>query len=229
MKDLYFIVEGETELEFVNSILIPYLYSKGAQCHIQGYPITMSGGGHGFNNIEHFKNTVYPVMRYNAEPIITTLIDYFRLNSETKLPGYSGCLNLNSTDHKVNYLEDRLNDVVQNLLAYRFFIPYIQKHEMETLLFANPEEGFSLENQNIKNAITAVTNQYPNIEDINGTDAGAPSNRLKAIYKLYGKKYDKIIDGIDIAELTGIEAILQKCPRFKNWVESLLHALNNSQ
>lgn len=49
MRDIYFIVEGETELEFVNKILIPYLYSRGLQCNIQGYPITMSGGGHGVN------------------------------------------------------------------------------------------------------------------------------------------------------------------------------------
>ncbi len=227
MRNLYFIVEGETELEFINNILIPYLYKQGAQCHIQGYPITMSGGGHGFNNIEHFKNTIYPVMRYNSEPIITTLIDYFRLNSETKLPGYTQCLMLNSTDDKIRHLEDRLSDVVQSLAAYRFFIPYIQKHEMETLLFANPEEGFSLESVKIKNAVIAITNQYPNIEDINGTAIGSPSNRLMTIYKSENKKYDKIIDGIDIAELTGIEKILEKCPRFRNWIESLIHALNN--
>lgn len=227
MRDLYFIVEGETELEFVNNILIPYLYSKGAQCHIQGYPITMSGGGHGFNNIEHFRNTIYPVMRYNGEPIITTLIDYFRLNSETKIPGYTHCLTLQLTDDKISYLQGRLNDAVQSLGTYRFFIPYIQKHEMETLLFAHPEEGFSLESDKIKNAVIAVANQYPNIEDINGTVEGSPSNRLTTIYKADNKKYDKVIDGIDIAELTGIDTILKKCPRFKTWIDSLLHALNN--
>jgi len=227
MKDLYFIVEGETELEFVRKILVPYLYAQGVQCHIQGYPVTMSGGGHGFNNIQHFINTIKPVLHYANEPVITTLIDYFRLNSETKLPGYGGCLSLNSTDDKVTYLEGRL-DVVQSILPYRFFIPYIQKHEMETLLFADPGNGFDLESDIIKNAVTEVCKQYPNVEDINGSEHGAPSKRLEEFYKADGKKYVKVVDGIDIAELTGIEKILEKCPRFKKWIETLLNVLKSS-
>jgi Domain of unknown function (DUF4276) len=228
MRDLYFIVEGETELEFVRKIIMPYLYANGAQCNIQGYPITMSGGGHGFNNIQHFINTIKPVLHYANEPIITTLIDYFRLNSETKLPGYTGCLGLNSTDDKVFYLQGRLDEVVQSIKPYRFFIPYIQKHEMETLFFSNPEDGFSLESEAIKNAVVDVYLQYNNIEDINGTEHGAPSKRLEAFYKADGKKYVKVVDGIDIAELTGIEKILEKCPRFKIWIDTLLYMLKNS-
>nr|WP_315253331.1 DUF4276 family protein [uncultured Flavobacterium sp.] len=225
MKDLYFIVEGETELEFVNKILIPYFYSQGISCHVQGYPITMSGGGHGFNNIQHFINTITPVLNYQNQPVITTLIDYFQLNSEKKLPGYSTSLNYALTDDRVNYLESKLNDVVQSITPYRFFVPYIQKHEMETLLFSNPEEGFYLESDKIKNSVLDICKQYQDIEDINGSAEGAPSKRLEAIYKADGKKYEKIIDGIDIADLTGIEKILEKCPRFRNWIEHLIRLL----
>lgn len=228
MKDLYFIVEGETELEFVNKILIPYLYSQGVLCHIQGYPITMSGGGHGFNNIQHFINTISPVLNYKNEPIITTLIDYFQLNSEKKLPGYTNSLQYALTDDRINYLESQLNDTVQSITPYRFFIPYIQKHEMETLLFSDPEEGFYLESEKIKNAVLEICIQYQNIEEINGSTQGAPSKRLEAIYKSDGKKYEKIIDGIDIAELTGIEKIIEKCPRFRNWIENLISLLKNN-
>lgn len=225
MRHLYFIVEGETELEFVNKILIPYFYSQGVLCHIQGYPITMSGGGHGFNNIQHFINTITPVLNYQNEPIVTTLIDYFQLNSEKKIPGYLESLNYVLTDDRVNYLESKLNDIVQSITPYRYFIPYIQKHEMETLLFSNPEDGFYLESDKIKNSVLEVCKQYPNIEDINGSTEGAPSKRLEAIYKADGKKYEKIIDGIDIADLTGIEKILEKCPRFRNWIEHLIRLL----
>lgn len=229
MKDLYFIVEGETELEFVNKILIPYFYSQGISCHIQGYPITMSGGGHGFNNIQHFINTITPVLNYNNEPIITTLVDYFQLNSERKLPGYSDSLKYTLTDDRIIFLESKLNDIVQNITPYRFFIPYIQKHEMETLLFSDPEEGFYLESEKIKNSVLEICKQYENIEDINGSEHGAPSKRLNAIYKADGKNYEKIIDGIDIAELTGIEKILKKCPRFKNWIETLIEKLQQTK
>ncbi|WP_309608104.1 DUF4276 family protein [Flavobacterium sp.] len=229
MKHLYIIVEGPTELEFINRILIPYFNSKGITSHIQGITITMSGGGHGFNNIKHFENTIKPVLNYNNEPFITTLIDYFKLNSETKLPGFLESSNMSQTDKKLEYLESKLNDVVQKIKFYNYFIPYIQKHEMETLMFANPEEGFSLENDKIKKAIIEVCKQYANIEDINGSELGAPSKRLEAIYKANNKIYDKIIDGIDIVEFSGIENIIEKCPRFKNWIESLVSLLKQNQ
>ena len=34
-----------------------------------------------------------------------------------------------------------------------------------------------------------------------------------------------MVDGIQIAELTGIETILEKCPRFRNWIEKLITEL----
>ncbi|PDS26346.1 DUF4276 family protein [Flavobacterium branchiophilum] len=72
---------------------------------------------------------------------------------------------------------------------------------------------------NIKNAVVAICNQYPNIEDINS--GFGPSERLETIYKQNGKKYNKIIDGMDIAELTGIEKMLEKSYRFRIWIEKL--------
>jgi hypothetical protein len=223
MKDVYFIVEGETELEFVNKLIIPYLYSKGLKCNIQGYPITMSGGGHGVNNIQHFINTITPVLNYKKEPVVTTLIDYFRLNSEKKIPGYDLCMKNILVDDKILCLENKYNEVVQNIKPYRFFLPYIQKHEIETLLFASPEEGFCLESDKIKNAVIEITRKYPDIEDINGNEEGAPSSRLEKIFKMDNKKYDKIIDGIEIAELTGIDNILKKCGRFNNWLDKVIN------
>ena len=223
MKHLYIIVEGPTELEFIERILIPYFNSQEIYTNIQGIPIFMSGGGHGFNNIEHFKNTIKPVLNYKNEPIITTLIDYFGLNSETKLTGFTECTQNLSVDKKIECLEFKLNEVVQKTKSYKYFIPYIQKHEMETLMFANPEIGFSLETDKIKKAVLEVSQKYKNIEDINGLFA--PSKRLEEIYEVNNQKYEKIIDGIDIAELTGIEKMLEKSPRFKNWIHTLISDL----
>ena len=99
---------------------------------------------------------------------------------------------------------------------------------METLHFSDPEEGFDLESEKIKNSVLEICKQYNNVEDINGSEHGAPSKRLNSIYKADGKKYEKIIDGIDIAELTGIEKILEKCPRFRNWIETLIENLQQN-
>lgn len=228
MKRLIFIVEGETELEFVNRLLIPYLTAHGLTTSIYGIIITMSGGGHGYNNIEHLKNTIRPVLSMSDQPIITTLIDHYGINSEKKLTGYTECIQESGVEARLKKMEEKLNEAVQSIKPYRFFIPYIQRHEFETLLFAAPEKGFDLEDEQIKQGVITLCSSFASVEDINCTPEGAPSKRLKTIYKRNSKVYEKVADAVDIAELATIEKILQECPRFRKWVKTLLHTVKVS-
>jgi hypothetical protein len=225
MRNLYIIVEGETELEFVNHFLIPYFYERGITSRIQAIPIKMSGGGHGFNNIEHFKNTIKPLLKQKDTPYITTMIDHYGINSEKKLPNYNICAQKQGAEVKISCIEENLNKVVQSIEKYPFFIPNIIRHEMETLLFANPKTGFDLEDVAIKNAVLDILKKFPNIEDINDTPQGAPSKRLEKIYEANGQKYNKVADAIGIIELTGLQIILEKCPKFKTWIENIISVL----
>jgi Domain of unknown function (DUF4276) len=228
MKHLYFIVEGETEYLFVKNLLLPYLLTQGLEPFMFIKKIEMSGGGHGFNNIEHFRNTVQPILRLKNEPIITTLIDHYGINSEKKLPDFELCKQEQDMDKQISCMEESLAKVVKEIVPnYRFFIPNILKHEMETLLFADAE-GFDLETESIKQAIQDVCKQFSDIEDINHTPEGAPSKRLAKIYESNGKRYRKIDNGLIIAELIGIETMLKKAPRFKTWVEKIIQITKNS-
>ncbi|MDI9859039.1 MULTISPECIES: DUF4276 family protein [Flectobacillus] len=222
MKDLYFVVEGETEKEFVDRLLIPYLYQRGISTHIQSVIISMKGGGHGFNNITHFGNTIEPLLHYQNEPIITTMIDHSGINSEQKLPNYLRCIKHNNTEQRISCMEESLKNYVNSIKPYPNFIPNILRHEFETLLFANPSEGFDLEDEEIKNKIIDLKSGYTSIEDINTNPDNFPSKRLERIFAASGKKYNKIVDGIDIAELTGLETIIEYCPRFSVWLENII-------
>jgi hypothetical protein len=226
MKHLYIIVEGETELEFIKRLLIPHFNNKGINTHIQGIAISIKGGGHGYNDVKHFNNTVKPVLHLKSEPIITTMIDYYGINSTRKMPNYEDCMQLNSTDDKIACMQQELNRQVQAIKPYRHFIPHIQKHELETLLFVNPEDGFDLEDDKIKEAVISVANEYPNVEEINHTPEGAPSKRLISIYSKYGHTYAKGADAVDIIELIGIDALLKACPHFNKWINHLLNTLS---
>ena len=227
MKHLYIIVEGETELEFVNRILMPYFYDNGLNTNIKGIPITVKGGGHGFNNIEHFKNTVKELLK--NEHVITTMIDHYGINSDKKLPGYTNCIKETDVEKRISCMEQSLANVVNTIKKYRYFIPNIIRHEFETLLFANPEVGFELEVEAIKKDVLDICAEFPNIEDINYTPEGAPSKRLEKIFANYNKKYNKVANGMLIAELTGIDAMLQKSPRFKSWLESIIKVVKEEK
>ena len=221
MKALIILVEGETEQEFVNRILAPYLVSRGLNTEIRPIMIEISGGGHGYNNIQHLKNTIRPVLNRADEPVVTTMIDHYGINSERKLPGY-GAITTADTEERIQQMEDILQSEIQKIKPYRFFIPYIQRHEFETLLFSNPEVGFELEHDKIKEDIVKLCSVFDSIEDINCTPDGAPSKRIGRIYEAQKRKYNKVSDAVDIIELTEIESVLEKCPRFKGGVERLI-------
>jgi len=59
---------------------------------------------------------------------------------------------------------------------------------------------------------------FPNPEDINTSANGAPSKRLLAIQP----NYDKVMQGNLIALEVGIRQMLDKCPRFRQWVDMLI-------
>jgi len=65
-----------------------------------------------------------------------------------------------------------------------------------------------------------IISEYPNPEDINDDPSTAPSKRLKNNQLIKG--YNKVIDGNLIILETGIDTILQKCPRFSKWVETII-------
>jgi hypothetical protein len=212
MKRLFIIVEGQTEEEFVKSILLPYLQNFGVYDVTPIMIATSNKGKGGFVNYEHLKNDI---MRRFREPniIITMFVDYFRI--PTSIPNYEKCLNENvQIDSKIECLEQ----AIKQDIAVHNFIPYIQKHEFEALLFANNIGFETFYSEIISIQTQEVITNYINPEEINTGAATAPSKRLKNIIA----DYNKVVDGNMIALEIGIENILEKCPRFKSWVEKII-------
>ncbi len=224
MRNLYFIVEGETEEEFVKRLLMPYLYGRGLACHIQAILIYMSGGGHGHNNTEHFLNTIEPVLYEKGEPVITSLLDFFRF--PCKQPAFVACAAQPTAVGQVACLQAALFAAVQQIRPYPFFIPYIQLHEFEALLFAD-DVGHELHDPGIRAAVAAVIADFPSPEEINSRPEYAPSKRLETIYNAHNQRYRKVADAVDVVELIGMDRLLDRCPQFKAWVERLIVAVQS--
>lgn len=224
MRNLYFIVEGETEEEFIKRLLIPYLYGRGLRCHIQAILIFMSGGGHGHNNAEHFLNTIEPVLHYSGEPVITSLLDFFRF--PRKQPVFAACAACRTAVEEAACLQQALFAEVQRIRPYPYFIPYVQLHEFEALLFADVV-GHELHHPGIQTEVAAVIDAYPSPEEINSRPESAPSKRLESIYRAYKQHYRKAADAVDVVELIGMDRLLDRCPQFSAWVEHLIEAVQS--
>lgn len=213
MKRLYIVVEGQTEQEFVNEILRPYLNSFGLYDVTPVLIHTSKTGKGGFVNYDHLNNTVVPLLRTKGNDIVvTTFVDYFRIPTNT--PHYEECIKLGSNKDIVVKLEQCIDENIND----RRFFSYIQLHEFEALLFSNNngfKEYFTEEQAKLTNAIV---NEFDNPEDINTRPQHAPSKRILSIKE----NYNKPIEGNLIAIEIGINDIIKRCPRFAMWVNELI-------
>lgn len=208
---LIFIVEGDCEVSFVERKVIPYLYSKvpetkgwfmNAQKITTNRRLNKKGGNIGY---EYLKNEIQRCIGRN-NVWITTFLDYFRLPND--FPNYS------VESQHIDLVEKGLKDDI----GYDKFIPYIQKYEFETLLFASVR-GFELlldDDRQIAQ-VNKIIHDFPDIEDINGGCETAPSKRLATIFD-----YHKTTDSELILSELDMETIMEKCSRFNAWINNLL-------
>lgn len=220
MKRLVIIAEGETEESFVNNILCPFFCSKGIYNSIQCFKTKHSHGG--MSKYSYIKKDILNII-YEKDVVVSMMIDFYRLPSD--FPGFNDLKVTQTHKEQANLLETRIKKDLENSQNQLFdnFIPYIQLHEFEALVFASISGIDSLfeRSEMDYNGLMNVIQQYPNPEDINNHPDTAPSVRLKKLIS----GYNKVLHGIDIINTVGMAELLEKCPRFKTWIESMVEAL----
>lgn len=219
MKRIVFIVEGDTEIQFVENQIIPYLQEKcGYHIPMNAQKITTNkkknckGGNVG---IAYLRNEIRKIAA-SGDTFITTLLDFFRLPND--FPNYT-------TDKtRVTEIEQGLTDAMTDIVSHNLFLPYIQLHEVEALMFIKVD-GFELliEEDRQRQELQDIIAQYPNPEDINGGRATAPSKRLEKIFP----KYKKVSDSECVFGEISIDEIRNKCHRFNSWLENIQNRLQN--
>lgn len=212
MKRLFIVVEGQTEEAFIKELVSPY-FMQNEIYDIRPVLIqTSKGHKGGFVSYEHLKNDLFRLLKSQGQDVIvTTFVDFFRC---PKLPNQNDIDKLSSNIQKVEAMEKSIYDDIND----RRFIPYIQLHEFEALLFSS-SNGFEMyfEDQ-IAKEIQGIIDSFDNPEDINSSPETAPSKRLIRIIPYY----DKVIYGNIVALEIGLPTILSKCPRFRRWINSLI-------
>ncbi len=116
---------------------------------------------------------------------------------------------------RVEFLEQAFADDIKDPR----FIPYIQLHEFEAILFSEPL-GFACFYEHADKqaaALQSIADQYASPELIDDGPSTSPSKRIIAQFPGYSKP----AAGPKIADLIGLDTIRSKCPHFHAWLSRL--------
>jgi len=215
LRGIYIIVEGQTEEEFVRSSMAPYFASKGIH-DVRGILVTTSPGFKGGDlKYQRFKRTAERLLLSEKDILVTSLIDLYMLRPD--FPGHQESLGIIDPVKRVEFLEQACAEHFNDSR----FVPYIQLHEFEGLVFAG-KSGF---NALFRNSVTpkdmqelhAIVDGHPNPELINDGVETAPSKRLMRLIP----RYEKPLFGNMLIMENGFDSLLTKCSRFRDWINLL--------
>lgn len=215
IKRVIIICEGPTEQEFCKDVLGPYFMEKGI--FIQTPLIKKSGGG--IVPWASLKKQIENILKQESGAFVTTLIDYYGIPARFKYPGWEASCQEKNKEKRVSMVEESMKCDIAEELNNRF-LPYLQLHEFEGLLFSDIsviKNNFPAPEINDYENFEKIFEEYPNPEKINDRPESTPSRRLLN----HLKDYDKVVMGPILAQETGLTRIREKCPRFNRWINSI--------
>ncbi len=222
MARLYLFAEGLTEQTYADEVLKQHLATFGVYVH---GPILIAhakkrgkvhrGGGRRYGPM---KNDILCLLKEQTggDVYFTTMIDLYAIH--TDFPGLEEA-------EKLRHLPcQRVDKLERNFAADigdRRFIPYIQLHEFEAILFCDPTAFGSFygdcQRQSAQLAVIAGDHESPEL--INDGQHSAPSKRIIEVFPDY--EGAKPTAGPQIAAEIGLATVRSKCPHFNQWLSRL--------
>ena len=224
-KIINVLCEGPTEDRFVAEVLKPHLMNLGI---VTKHRLLMTsrkknayGGMISYSqakgDLTKWMKEVY--QEKNVEHYFTTMFDFYALPNG--FPEFCDTKNISDAYSKVNKIEESLAADI----GWKNFIPYIQLHEFEALLFCDIrklEKQYPRCKKDIQGLNDVLQSYNGNPEMINSGVDTAPSKRI--ISAIEGKRfyrYNKPSSGANVTAEIGIDNLKSKCRHFKMWLEKL--------
>ena len=133
MRRLVIVCEGPTEQEFCNNVLAPELLKK--QIYVETPTVKHSKGG-----IVPWHTLKAQLVNHlhEGDAYVTMLVDYYGIKEHFGFPAWQEAMAVNDKVERMYILCAGMQEDIPEDMRTRF-IPYIQLHEFEGLLFSNME------------------------------------------------------------------------------------------
>lgn len=220
MKRVCIVCEGQTEETFVRDVLAPASYHLDLNL-IPEMVETSPGHKGGALKYDRVKRHLRNTLRQSSAPLVTTLFDLYRLDSD--FPSFAASQAQPDLSRRLNVLKQALHaDVVAEAGCQpERFIPYIQPYEFEALLFSDVPTLTRIEPgwQSATAALAAARAVAESPEHINDRPETKPAAHLER--ELNNPSYRKRRHGPIAAQKIGLAKIEAECAFFAAWLTKI--------
>jgi hypothetical protein len=184
------------------------------------YPRLVGKPGHrgGIGEYPRARQDIMTTLRQDSHAFCTTMFDYYGMPNSW--PQREAARQLPFPQRSIVIEQAILADIAGELgdgFNTVRFVPYVQMHEFEALLFSDPgalAEGLELADDT---PVRHIVDQFKSPEEINDSVQTAPSKRIMAL----NRGYSKVTDGVLISLKIGLNVMRTQCPHFNEWLQRL--------
>lgn len=216
MSRLLVHVEGETEEQFVNAILMPHLGARGfasVSARLMGKPRERYRRG-GVRPWPGIKREVERHLLGDSGVRSALLVDYYGMPRDW--PGRLAAQDLPQTD-RAAFVAQKLRESLEPSLRLRF-LPCVVMHEFEALIFSDTDAAVRAWGKpELADPMREIRLAFENPEHINDSPLTAPSKRIVKLMPGYEKP---LYGALAVLEI-GLERIRDECPSFASWLTAL--------
>jgi Domain of unknown function (DUF4276) len=221
MSDVVVVCEGQTEREFCREVVAPHLAPRGVYLAgtLRGKPGRKRGG---IASWASYRGELIRLAKERSTRHVGVLVDYYRLPPDW--PGRTVAAT-KPVPHRGPFIETALKADLLDELGDRF-VPCIEVHEFESLLFVEPETsaltiaiGAGLDDYELVAAqLAAIKSKCGgDAEAIDDSPQTAPAKRIISIVP----GYDKVGWGVPAAADVSLNALRSGCRWLDRWLTSL--------
>jgi hypothetical protein len=221
MNELVVIAEGQTEQTFVRDQLAGHLATFGISAWARLSGKSQKNGG--VKKWEAARGDIIRTLKENR--FVTTMVDYYAMPDDW--PGRTAAKSV-PWQNRATTVENAVANDIQTMMGVRFdrkyFIPYVQLHEFESLTFADTAKLAAvvapLSSQSIdtlKMSLDKILQDAGHPEAINDGYETCPSRRIQGIAKAYRKR----ATGPIVTRRIGLDKLRSECTHFAAWLARL--------
>jgi hypothetical protein len=219
MIEVIVFAEGPTEEQFIKRTIAPALRHLEVYVKAQTLRTSQTASG-GAVNFDRLKFNARNTLRANPKAVLTTFLDLYGL--DTSFPSFVEAKEKLHLNARLQTLESALHSAMVEHIGCQSerFIPHIQPHEFEGLLFSDTEALVQIEPGWLAatGELNATRDKFQSPEHINDNYETKPSRVLETLLQ---PGYKKTRHGPLAADRIGLRRIEQECGHFREWMDKL--------